>query len=106
MALMYDMETVNTAMQEAMALITGPGVKLTSRERLVLNTFAGMKPVQAVQVVRCKECKYRGEYIFCPMVFQEWYHDCDGDGFYLIDNTRDDGFCHKGERLDEEAVEE
>lgn len=51
MARMYDMETVNVAMQEAMALVTGPGVRLTSRERLILNTFAAMKPVEAERVV-------------------------------------------------------
>lgn len=51
MALMYDMETVNRAMTEATAFVSGPGVKLTSRERFVLNTFAGLKPVEAEPVV-------------------------------------------------------
>lgn len=51
MALMYDMETVNRAMAEAMAFCSGPGVKLTSRERFILNTFAAMKPVE-VELVK------------------------------------------------------
>lgn len=54
MALMYDMETVNRAMTEASAFVSGPGVKLTSRERFVLNTFASMKPVEARPVVHAR----------------------------------------------------
>lgn len=54
-----------------------------------------------VEVVRCKDCKYRGE-LDCPMYHEE-LQDCD-DGDYVytdvvaIDNTVDDGFCHCGER--------
>lgn len=98
MALMYDMETVNRAMTEA-AKLYDPKQK-SIRVKRVLDIFAGMKPVQAVHVVRCRECKHRGEYLLCPMVFQEEYHDCDGDGFYTTDNTRDDGFCHMGAIMD------
>ena len=107
MALMYDMETVNRAMTEAAKLYDPKRPSI--RVKRVLDIFAGMKPVQAVQVIRCRECKHRGEYMFCPMVFQEWYHDDDGEegtGFYLVDNSRDDGFCHMGARMDEEVVEE
>lgn len=54
-----------------------------------------------VEVVRCKDCKYRGE-LDCPMYHEE-LQDCD-DGDYVytdvvaFDHTEDDGFCHYGER--------
>ena len=54
-----------------------------------------------VQVVRCKDCKHRGEYE-CPMYYEteiEW----DDDGYTEVDyvphdSTMDDGFCDRGER--------
>lgn len=54
-----------------------------------------------VSVVRCRECKYRGE-LDCPMYHEE-LEDCD-DGDYVYtdlvatDHTVDDGFCHRGKR--------
>jgi hypothetical protein len=54
--------------------------------------------VDAVPIVRCKECKYRGDELRCPMCFDEW--DEDDPGFLRIDNTVDDGFCHKGAKMD------
>lgn len=48
MALMYDMETVNRAMQAAAALC---GQDNTERERWILNQFAAMKPVE-VELVK------------------------------------------------------
>ena len=54
--------------------------------------------VDAVPVVRCKDCKHRGGY-HCPMYHTETSLD-DLDGFddYNIDKTDGDGFCHRGER--------
>ncbi len=96
MALMYDMETVNRAMTEATAFVSGPGVKLTSRERFVLNTFAGMKPVQAVQVIRCKECRRH-------------LPNTESDGFlyccFWRTRTLPSGFCHMGAKMDREVEE-
>jgi hypothetical protein len=43
MALMYDMETVNKAMQTAASFVASGG---TEREKYILNTFAAMKPVE------------------------------------------------------------
>jgi hypothetical protein len=58
--------------------------------------------VDAVEVVRCKDCKHRGEEGGCPMYFVdeiEW----DDDGYIEADYvphdyTVDDGFCDRGER--------
>ena len=54
--------------------------------------------VEAVPIVRCKECKYRGDELRCPMCFDEW--DEDDPGFLRIDKTVDDGFCHMGAKMD------
>lgn len=57
-----------------------------------------------VEVVRCKDCKYRGE-SDCPMYHEELEDYDDGDYVYTdlvaYDNTVDDGFCYCGERIDE-----
>ena len=56
-----------------------------------------------VQVVRCKDCKYRGDYP-CPMYYDELV-EWDDDGYRECewvehDNTVGNGFCHMGERRD------
>lgn len=55
------------------------------------------------EIIRCKDCKHRGTY-GCPMWFKE--HDCvDGSWIeYEYDQTTDDGFCEKGERLDGQEI--
>lgn len=58
--------------------------------------------IDAVPVVRCKDCWKRGGY-HCPMFYEEMTC-CDDDGYDWADhdNTEDDGFCHCGERMDGE----
>lgn len=58
-----------------------------------------------VRVVRCMDCKHRGNTIVCPKTFRFWDSYTDEDGFaddyyYDEDNSTDDGFCEKGERKD------
>lgn len=55
--------------------------------------------VDAVEVVRCWECKHRYTEN-CPMYFHDSYwHDGYFDYIdYDTDNTEDDYFCPKGER--------
>lgn len=56
--------------------------------------------VDAVPVVRCKECKFRG-FDSCPMCHDEYtYDEDDGGDYFTVDNTTDDGFCHKGAKMD------
>lgn len=62
MALMYDMETVNRAMQTAASFVASGG---TEREKYILNTFAAMKPVEAEQTVHAK-------WIFNPYEGEPW----------------------------------
>lgn len=51
--------------------------------------------IDAVPVVRCKECKNRGTSYDCPfrqLMFTE------ADGYHYVDNTTDDGYCSFGVR--------
>lgn len=58
--------------------------------------------IDAVPVVRCGECRFRGNPMNCPMCHVEDYYDED-DGFdYIVwDETTDEGYCQKGEREDD-----
>ena len=48
--------------------------------------------IDAVEVVRCRECKHRGDPIACRMLVY------DGKTQQLSDWTRDNGFCDFGVR--------
>lgn len=66
--------------------------------------IAKLPTVDAVEVIRCKDCKYRRNEIECPMCFEE-EKEWDDDGYTEVDwithdRTQDDGFCHRGERKD------
>lgn len=66
--------------------------------RKALRIIEQAPVVDAVPVVRCKDCKFRGS-DFCPMCHDEYtYDEDDGGDYYTVDNTDDDGFCHKGKR--------
>ena len=61
-----------------------------------------------VEVVRCKDCKYRGDFS-CPMCYEENI-DYDDDGYFetdyiLHDRTTDNGFCDYGEEMKEREKE-
>lgn len=61
--------------------------------------IADAPTMDAVEVVRCRECKHRYTEN-CPMYFHDSYwHDGYFDYIdYDTDNTEDDYFCPKGER--------
>lgn len=57
-----------------------------------------------VEVVRCKDCKRRGDYP-CPMYYEQLVEQNYGDGCIEYewaehDRTLDNGFCSMGERKD------
>ena len=59
-----------------------------------------------VELVRCKDCKNRGEDVICPMCWEEII-EWDDDGYNEVDfvthdYTTDNGFCHLGERREGE----
>ena len=75
------------------------GITLAAKTALLMPT------VDAVEVVRCKDCKHRGDDTCCPMCFEETI-EWDDDGytevdFVLHDHAVDNGFCDRGERIDE-----
>jgi hypothetical protein len=56
--------------------------------------------IDAVPVVRCRECIHRGT-DNCPMIQEDYYYDeDDGSDYVMRDYTEDNGFCHKGARMD------
>lgn len=64
--------------------------------------------IDAVPVVRCRDCKHRGKAGECPMCFIETYTFDEGDGYMCSgyddhDNTQDGGFCDMGERRCDDA---
>lgn len=59
--------------------------------------------IDAVPVVRCRECKKRGHDWECPLCWMEWHEDKTRPGagrFEKKDETEDDGFCHMGAKMD------
>lgn len=62
----------------------------------VMDSIIEAEDVDAVEVVRCKECWKRGNERECPMCHEEF----DGCDYCTIDYTSDDGFCHMGKKMD------
>lgn len=94
MALMYEVNTINAAMIKA-AEICRQDMPEGEKVNAVLACFAGMKPVEAEKVVRCKDCKRRGTSYECP--FRHLVHT-EGQGYHYADMTTDDGYCSFGQR--------
>ena len=76
-------------------------MRLTKTKRL-----QDVPTVDAMEVVRCKDCELRGN-LGCPMFFEE---QIEWDDYGYIewdyvphDHTTDDGFCSYGERKDNET---
>ena len=67
-------------------------MKRTSRYFDVVFDVEEMPTVDAVEVVRCKDCIKRYDTDECPMCFLN-------RGLY-VECTKDDGFCDLGERKD------
>lgn len=65
------------------------------------NDIARFPTIDAVPVVRCRECWKRGNDLYCPMCHKEYFYDeDDGGDWELFDDTEDDGFCHRGKKKD------
>ena len=57
--------------------------------------------IDAVEVVRCKDCKLRYSND-CAMAHSEYFYDEDDRGDYRVNEwTADDGFCNAGERWED-----
>lgn len=69
----------------------------------IYQAIGNLPNIDAVQVVRCKDCKHRHTFE-CPMYSEEWVDFDDGFGYacsdlVVNDYTVDDGFCHCGKRM-------
>ena len=65
----------------------------------IVRLIEKIPTIDAVEVVRCKDCKHRGNDDICPMIKIRMCND--GDGYFdevSEDKTFDDGFCSYGER--------
>lgn len=84
-------------------LRTAQGLGAIVAETLV--RFVKKQPtVNTLEVVRCKDCKHRGDYP-CPMYYEQLVEQNYGDGCIEYewaehDRTLDNGFCSMGERKD------
>ena len=84
-------------------------------EESVRQIFSEIPAVDAVEVVRCKECKHSGLPYICPMCFEETVYHNEGnypDGSVcrdaykqMFDGTAYDGFCDHGERRADDATD-
>ena len=61
----------------------------------IINMVLEAPAVDAVPVVRCLDCNYRGCSVLCPMCYDEY----DGVDYHTVDNAVSDGFCHCGSAL-------
>lgn len=57
--------------------------------------------IDAMPIVRCKDCKHR-QTLECPMFYETFVDDNETYGCWDDnDNTEDDGFCYRGEKIDD-----
>lgn len=64
----------------------------------VFAAIARAPIIEGVPVVRCRDCVHRGSEFFCPMCHSEYtWDEDDGSDYFMIDDTIDDGFCHRGQ---------
>lgn len=79
----------------AVAAIVNECVKIT--KYLIENAPA----IDAVPVVRCKDCKHRNNHNVCPMMFMSGEVDWEkGTVHYTItSHASDNDFCSKGEKM-------
>lgn len=71
---------------------------IDSYDTIPVDEIVDTPTIDAVEVVRCKDCKHRGIVRECPMCYTEDSYDEDyGYDYWDVDKTVDDGFCHCGE---------
>ena len=64
----------------------GLGFESSFGGRFAIQSIKDATTIDAVEVVRCKDCVHRHSKLYCPM--------CD----ILADMSEDEGFCHCGEK--------
>lgn len=69
-------------------------------DAVMLRDSGCFPTLDAVEVVRCKDCRHRGSPYKCPM--RKLVMPVEGPGAFE-DCTTDDGYCHLGEPKEVEA---
>ena len=98
---LIDANALKTEMADDLAAtIRMSEMRKTDMAVRVLNKIDEANTVDAVTVIRCRECIHRGT-DNCPMIQEDYYYDeDDGSDYVMHDHTEDNGFCHKGEKKD------
>lgn len=66
----------------------------------VIDMVKRLPAVDAVEVVRCKDCKRRGTSYKCPFRHIDY---TEAEGYHYVDCTTFEGYCSFGERKDTDA---
>ena len=73
------------------------------RKAIVTGCTVYRNAADVVAVVRCRDCKHRGDEIVCPMCRERCCDD--GDGHFDVwseNETKGNDFCSYGEKREEE----
>lgn len=81
-------------------LMSMDGYEKSIAGQFALQKIASAPEIDAVEIVRCKDCALRGDPENCPMCARRFEIVPDGLEFCYSNNTEDDGFCHKGVKKD------
>ena len=98
------------AMKESIDSSDTDEKKVLSTKQLhevLVEWIDGRTTIDAVEVVRCKDCRKRGGED-CPMYHWQDISIYQGNDIWdedheITDNTEDSSFCHKGERKSDEG---
>ena len=79
---------------------TERGIVADAINKLLPKLSRTTTTVDAVEVVRCKDCKHRKNPEECPMCFTEVVDVVGGRMYKFTDLTSDNGYCHMGAKMD------
>ena len=111
---LIDADDLQKELKERIFTEEAPSVVLTPTGQEIFNSgiesaifaVSEAETIDAVPVVRCRDCKWRFT-PHCPMFHEEQtYNEDDGYEWVDHDHTSDDGFCNEGEHLDEILMDE
>lgn len=90
---------------ESLQAVKGGTKWMMGAQQGLENAFVMVKKapaVDAVEIVRCKNCANRGDFLECPLCVHDynWSEEYQCMEHNFRDETEDDAFCHKGVRKD------
>ena len=94
-ALLQDI--AETVIVSAKTGYTNPELKGINK---VIGRIQAMPTADVQEVVKCENCRYRGDGDICPMFHLCWSVN---EGYYWEDFTMDSKFCSYGAKMDKEC---